>query len=252
MKRSQRVGLVLLGSVPFVLVACDGEQVLTRDVSETARYANEQACVAAGIAADVCADAAATALEQHREIAPVYGDQTACAIDFSLDSCVADPQRAQFNPLMAGFALTTLRAVTVPPEQPVPAQKQDEQAATSSYWSSGGSSGGGYGGSSGGSTTASHSNGWASRVWRWIGLGTDPYAPRYFSEPLYQERDGRGGYRLSSLDQQVKAGKTFAQSRNARFRVASPAHFITGFYDGSAPRAVSRGGFGSSHGSWGS
>ncbi|NWE26349.1 DUF1190 domain-containing protein [Pseudomonas gingeri] len=247
MKRSQRVGLVLLGSVPFVLVACDGEQVVTRDVSETVQYANEQACVVAGVPADACADAAETAREQHREIAPVYGDQAACALDFSLDSCIADPQRAQFNPLMAGFALTTLRAVTVAPGQSVPPEKQEEQSATSSS----SSSGGGYGGSSGGSATSSHSNSWASRVWRWIGLGTDPYAPRYFSEPLYQERDRRGGYRLSSLDQQVKAGKTFAQARNARFRVASPAHFVTGFYDGSAPRAVSRGGFGSSHGSWG-
>lgn len=241
MKRSQRVGLVLLGSVPFVLVACDGEQVRTRDVGKTAQYASEPACVEAGVPADVCADAAATAREQHLEIVPEYLSQDACASDFSRGDCVADLGNARFHPLMSGFNLTTVQAVPAPlePEKPL-----DDQTVVESNPSSS-SSGGSYGGSG----YSSHSNGWGSRFWRWIGLGTDPYAPRYFSEPLYNERDGRGGYQASSLSQQARAGKTFTQSTNARFRLNSPGHFTPASYIGSAPRVVSRGGFGSSHGS---
>ncbi|SDS57336.1 Uncharacterized conserved protein YgiB, involved in bioifilm formation, UPF0441/DUF1190 family [Pseudomonas asplenii] len=245
MKRSQRVGLVLLGSVPFVLVACDGEQVQTRDISKTVQYADEAACVRAGVSAEVCADAAETAREQHLEIAPQYASQSDCASDFSHGDCVIDLERASFHPLMAGFNLTTVQAVPVSPEQEKEQEQEQEQqtAAQSSTTSS--STGGSYGGSG----YSSHSNSWGSRLWRWIGLGSDPYAPRYFSEPLYNERDGRGGYQASSLNQQARAGKTFEQSTNARFRLSSPGSFTTASYRGSAPEAISRGGFGSSHGS---
>ncbi|WP_416770783.1 DUF1190 domain-containing protein [Pseudomonas sp. RHF3.3-3] len=246
MKRSQRVGLVLLGSVPFVLVACDGEQVRTRDVIKTTSYTSEPACVAAGVAADVCADAAAEAREQHLEIVPEYASQDACASDFARSDCVADLGNSRFHPLMSGFNLTTVQAVPAPLEQE---QEQEAQAAVQSAPPVSSSGGGSYGGSFGGSGYSSHSNDWGSRFWRWIGLGSDPYAPRYFSEPLYNERDGRGGYQASSLNQQARAGKTFAQSTNARFRLNSPEQFTPASYRGSAPRMVSRGGFGSSHGS---
>ncbi|QXI28074.1 MULTISPECIES: DUF1190 domain-containing protein [Pseudomonas] len=246
MKRSQRVGLVLLGSVPFVLVACDGEQVRTRDVAKTTQYASEPACVAAGVAADVCADAAAEARDQHLEIVPEYPSQDACASDFTRGDCVADLGNTRFHPLMAGFNLTTVQAVPAPLEEE---KRLDDQTVIESGPPVVSSNGGGYGSSFGGSGYSSYSNDWGSRFWRWIGLGTDPYAPRYFSEPLYNERDGRGGYQASSLDQQARAGKTFAQSSNARFRLNSPGRFTPASYSGSAPRVVSRGGFGSSHGS---
>ncbi|POA80313.1 hypothetical protein C1883_31665, partial [Pseudomonas protegens] len=95
--------------------------------------------------------------------------------------------------------------------------------------------GGGGGGSSSG-----------SRFWRWIGLDSTP-EPRYFSEALYKQRDGRGGTQLSTLSQQVEAGKTFSGASGGRFGISSPEHFTSaGNPLAGAHEVVSRSGFGSS------
>lgn len=220
MKRSKSVRLVLLGSVPFALAACDGQPQATREVRQTQNFSSVSECERAQIPSAICQAARDDARERGERVAPRYLDLQRCEEDFVTANCMVSRDNRAYVPISSGFALTSQRTV---PDKP-----EEEQQQTSS-------SGGGGGGSSSG-----------SRFWRWIGLDSNP-EPRYFSEALYKQRDGRGGTQLSTLSQQVEAGKTFSGASGGRFGISSPEHFTSaGNPLAGAHEVVSRSGFGSS------
>lgn len=220
MKRSKSVRLVLLGSVPFALAACDGQPQATREVRQTQNFSSVSECERAQIPSAICQAAREDARERGERVAPRYLDLQRCEEDFVTANCMVSRDNRAYVPISSGFALTSQRTV---PDKP------EEEQQTSS------SGGGGGGGSSSG-----------SRFWRWIGLDSTP-EPRYFSEALYKQRDGRGGTQLSTLSQQVEAGKTFSGASGGRFGISSPEHFTSaGNPLAGAHEVVSRSGFGSS------
>ncbi|ROM17427.1 hypothetical protein BK643_09735 [Pseudomonas protegens] len=222
MKRSKSVRLVLLGSVPFALAACDGQPQATREVRQTQNFSSVSECERAQIPSAICQAARDDARERGERVAPRYLDLQRCEEDFVTANCMVSRDNRAYVPISSGFALTSQRTV---PDKP------EEEQQTSS---SGGGGGGGGGGGSG------------SRFWRWIGLDSTP-EPRYFSEALYKQRDGRGGTQLSTLSQQVEAGKTFSGASGGRFGISSPEHFTSaGNPLAGAHEVVSRSGFGSS------
>lgn len=243
MKRSKSVRLVLLGSVPFALAACDGEPQATREVRQVQHFTSPQECEQAQIPLDICQSARDDAWERSDVVAPRYPDLQDCEEDFYPGSCKVSIYNRTYIPTFQGFALTSQRMVPVKPEDE-PQQTSSSSSGTSSSGSSAVSAGNG--GSYGGGSSSS-----GSSFWRWIGLDSSP-EPRYFSEALYQERDGRGGVQLSTLSQQVEAGKTFSHANNGgRFGISSPERFTrAGDSMAGAHEVVSRGGFGSGH-SWG-
>lgn len=219
MKRSKSVRLVLLGSVPFALAACDGQPQATREVRQTQNFSSVSECERAQIPSAICQAARDDARERGERVAPRYLDLQRCEEDFVTANCMVSRDNRAYVPISSGFALTSQRTV---PDKP------EEEQQTSS-------SGGGGGGGGGG-----------SRFWRWIGLDSTP-EPRYFSEALYKQRDGRGGTQLSTLSQQVEAGKTFSGASGGRFGISSPEHFTSaGNPLAGAHEVVSRSGFGSS------
>ncbi|MFB0701199.1 DUF1190 domain-containing protein [Pseudomonas protegens] len=220
MKRSKSVRLVLLGSVPFALAACDGQPQATREVRQTQNFSSVSECERAQIPSAICQAARDDARERGERVAPRYLDLQRCEEDFVTANCMVSRDNRAYVPISSGFALTSQRTV---PDKP-----EEEQQTSSS---------GGGGGGGGGS---------GSRFWRWIGLDSTP-EPRYFSEALYKQRDGRGGTQLSTLSQQVEAGKTFSGASGGRFGISSPEHFTSaGNPLAGAHEVVSRSGFGSS------
>lgn len=236
MKRSKSVRLVLLGSVPFALAACDGQPQATREVRQVQHFTSPQECEQAQIPLDICQSARDDAWERSDVVAPRYQDLQDCEEDFYPGNCKVSIYNRTYIPTFEGFALTSERTVPVKPED----EQQQQGSSGSSSGSSSFSSGGG----------GASSSGSGSSFWRWIGLDSTP-EPRYFSEALYRERDGRGGSQLSTLSQQVEAGKSFSLANNGgRFGISSPENFTrAGNSMAGAHEVVSRGGFGSGH-SW--
>ncbi|MDD1012251.1 DUF1190 domain-containing protein [Pseudomonas rubra] len=163
MKRSKTIRLVALGSLPLVLSACGDRP--TKIVSETKRYQDVDYCVMDGKPRQVCQQAWVAAQNHHAANVPRFLTAEACeAVYFK---CDFRRYANNYIPPMEGFALTTERQVYA----------DEEQDSSSS--SSGGSGGGrGY----------------------YEYTDTDP---RYSSEAIYHERDGRNAFKVSTLTEQV-------------------------------------------------
>jgi len=225
MKRSKQVQLVLLSAVPFALVACGGGQQPVRQVKESRSFESMQACVDGKVPADICADSYMAALQQHKQVAPVYSDKQACETDFIADYCVPT-SAGQFMPKMGGFELIVEREEALNPD--------GTPVTPASAHSSGGGSG--------------------FLTGLLLGNALSGSGPRYYSEPIYMNRDSRGRFQRTSLRQQINTGKTFSSSQQAKYG--------GGFKPGSGstkPMSVasttSRGGFGSqssARSGWGS
>lgn len=186
MKRSKHIKLALVGAIPFALGACgSSEEGVT--VSRMSTFDNVQACTDAKIPVDICSSAFMAAMNEHRRIAPVYSTQQSCEADFVKDYCQVTSD-GKYMPKLGGFQITA----------------QGEVPAQSAAATGGGSGGAGYrgGGGNDGLLTG-------------ILLGqfmSDARSPRYYSEPIYFDRDGRGNFRRSTLAQQIARGKAFSQS----------------------------------------
>jgi uncharacterized protein YgiB involved in biofilm formation len=101
MKRSPTVRLLLMGTAPVLLTACEAQDdaVLYKDVAE---------CVAgARLTEDQCKAAFDHAKSEHERVAPRYTSQSDCETDFGSGKCQGVNQGAgiQFIPLMAAYAL---------------------------------------------------------------------------------------------------------------------------------------------------
>lgn len=128
MKRSASVRLLLMGTAPVLLTACEAqdEAVLYKDVAE---------CVAsARLTEDQCKAAFDHAKSEHERVAPRYTSQTDCETDFGGGKCQSVNHGAgvQFIPLMAAYALGYYAG------RPSYYQSQPLYYSRTSYGSSGG------------------------------------------------------------------------------------------------------------------
>lgn len=225
MKRSKSIRLIALGSLPLALAACDSDRSATRVISEVKRYQNVQTCVDTGVAQSVCDTAWSVAKGHHDANAPRFTRLDDCLASF--EQCEPGPDGTFHMPRMEGFALTTERQV------------YDD-------WQSQQSHSGGTGGYTGG--------------------GRYDYVnvpPRYLAEAIYYEREGRDGFKASSLTDQVNSGNQYAglvedHAPSTRFNAGGDAHaqvlparfmasarpWTVGSHAGFAAHVPGRGGFG--------
>lgn len=220
MRRSS-LKLVLASTLPLAISACSKSD--TVEVSAQQTYPTVQACVDSKIPVDVCSDAYMKALAEHRSIAPTYDDAASCEADFVPDYCQQNSD-GKFTPKLGGFELAL--SGELPKAQYEAAKAQAEQ-----------SGGTGIGGSA--------VNGFlmgmlVSNMVNGMGGGG-----RYYSQPIYQERDSRGVYQTSTLSRQIERGKTFGNSTQARTSSTGTYSKSTLGRNSSVSSSVSRGGFGS-------
>jgi len=220
MKRSQYVQLSLAASVAIAVSGC-GAPEKTYSLNQQFTFKSVQECTAQKFPVDICSDAYITAMAEHRRQAPVYDNQADCDADFVENYCQADSS-GKFSPPLSGFQLAASGEVT---QSQVDAAKAEAGAS--------GNSGGGF-------STGSLLTGLL------IGNMLSSNRGGFFSSPVYNYRDGRGGFGTSTLGQRIDNGATFGRSRQSQYG--------QGYTRGAAavaPKPISvssstsRGGFGS-------
>ncbi|GAB3395280.1 DUF1190 domain-containing protein [Azotobacter armeniacus] len=220
MKRSSYVQLSLATSISLAIAGCDGAQD-TYTVQETFRFQSVQECVNRKFPVDVCSDAYMAALAEHRRIAPLYDRQADCEADFVPGYCQTD-SAGRYVPQLGGFELSAGGTVT---------QAQMDSAKAQA--------------------AASGDSGSGLLMGLLIGSMLGNSGGRYYSEPVYRYRDGRGAFSTSTLSRRIETGATFPNSQQSRYGKG---------YSNSTSRpistssATSRGGFGSqssARGGWG-
>ncbi|WP_095101091.1 DUF1190 domain-containing protein [Pseudomonas sp. Irchel 3A5] len=221
MRRSS-LKLVLASTLPLAISACSKPD--TVEVTAQQTYPTVQSCVDQKVPVDVCSDAYMTALADHRRIAPTYDNAAACEADFVPDYCQQNSD-GKFTPKMGGFQLEI--SGELPKDQVEAAKAQANQSGGSGFASSG------VNGFLMGMLVSNMINGFSG------GGG------RYYSQPVYQERDSRGGYQSSTLSRQIERGKTFGNSTQARTSSTGSYTKSTLGRNSSVSSSVSRGGFGS-------
>ena len=218
--------LVLASTLPLALSACGPSQD-TPNFTAQANFKSVQECVEAKVPVDTCSDAYMQAMSDHRRIAPTYDDKTSCEADFVPDYCQVTSD-GKYMPRLGGFELGF--------EGNVPKEALDKARAEVAQSHSG------FTGTEGLLTGLLIGNLLSN------GFGGN----RYYSQPIYQTRDDRGGYYSSSLPGQMSRGKTFSRSTQAR--TSSDNRYsqstlgrnlgASGFRS-SVSSTISRGGFGS-------
>ena len=120
MKRSRKASLVMMGTVPCLLAACENsERVLV--------YRSLEECAAAGIlSSQQCYAEFSKARYESERVAPRYRRVEDCQADFGSQQC--QPNGSHFIPLMRGVLV----------KDPRPAPEDEEGSSTG-----GGSAGGG-------------------------------------------------------------------------------------------------------------
>jgi uncharacterized protein YgiB involved in biofilm formation len=160
-----------------------------RWISSTVFFENANACMWAGVASRICQSGYSSAYRQHVRIAPAYHAESDCEADFVLGECFAGDVSHLWMPWFSGFALITHARLVSPSsyslsERHLPIAKGDR-----SWWQQ----------LQGATQTTEH----ATEV-------------RYFSEPLYWERDHQGGQRLTSLREKLRNGDRLAKAFSRR------------------------------------
>jgi uncharacterized protein YgiB involved in biofilm formation len=221
MRRSS-LKLVLASTLPLAISACSKSD--TVEVTAQQTYPTVQACVDQKVPVDICSDAYMSALAEHRRIAPTYDDAASCEADFVPNYCQQNTD-GKFTPKLGGFQLEITGDLP----------KSQVDAANAQAAQSGGQGGIGSGvnGFLMGMMVSNMINGFTG------GGG------RYYAQPVYQERDSRGGYSTSTLSRQIEQGKTFGNSTQARTSSTGTYNKSTLGRNTSVSSSVSRGGFGS-------
>jgi uncharacterized protein YgiB involved in biofilm formation len=102
-KRSKSIQLVLMGTVPLLLSACDEPHA-----RNTLAYQDLQQCISDGkVSADVCEKAYADAVEAQYRDGPRYGTLAQCQAEYGWDQChpVQTSSGSWFVPALAGFMI---------------------------------------------------------------------------------------------------------------------------------------------------
>lgn len=227
MKRSTKVTLALVSTIPFALTACDSNEQ-TKTVTNSKTFASIQECVDTKIPVDVCSNSYIMALNEHKKVAPTYASESDCEADFVADYCVQNAADNQWMPKLGGFQITESHDVKyrknaegqfVPVQPPVQTVAASTGATESQVVQ----------GAAGGTTIINntttgggHSGGGAGDfvtgmiLGNMMGGGGGTTNHHYHSEPVYQTRDSRGSYQTSTIKERVDSGSTFKASNQAK------------------------------------
>ena len=105
MKRSRSIELVLMGTMPFLLSACDDGSA---QQPQSFAYQGLQQCINDGkVSADVCEKAYADAVQAQYRDGPRYNTLGECQAQFGSDQCrpVQTSSGSWFMPALAGFMI---------------------------------------------------------------------------------------------------------------------------------------------------
>ncbi len=108
MKRSRTTALLLMGTAPLLLTACD-RGADTRVAQGL--YTSVDSCVAATGDRAACSSAFEQARQHAADAAPQYASQQDCARDYPAEQCVTQHTSAGHSfvgPLMTGFLLSRM------------------------------------------------------------------------------------------------------------------------------------------------
>lgn len=107
MKRSRTAALLLMGTAPLLLTACDSESSASRQ----GLYTSVEACVTATNDSATCKQAFAKAEQQATTEAPRYADRAQCEANYGADKCAQRSDNSGhsfFGPMMTGFFLSQM------------------------------------------------------------------------------------------------------------------------------------------------
>ena len=224
MKRSQYVQLSLAASVALAVAGCNAPEK-TYALKKQFTFQSVQECTDQKFPVDVCSEAYITAMAEHRRNAPVYENKADCDADFVADYCQTDSS-GQYIPRLSGFQLSADGEVT----------QSQLDAAKAQAGVSGNQGGGGF--NAGGLLTG-----------LLIGNMLSSNRGSFFSSPVYNYRDSRGGFATSTLGQRIDNGTTFSKSRQGQYsggyRPNSAGSASMSPKPLSVGSSTSRGGFGS-------
>ncbi|HEY0290155.1 MAG TPA: DUF1190 domain-containing protein [Pseudomonas sp.] len=164
-----------------------------RWMSSVAFYENANACLWAGVAPHICRAGYRSAFRQHIRTAPSYRDVADCDRDFYANECATSGGEHQlWTPWLSGFALIV--------QSRLPSSAEDQHHIASSS-----------------------DDPWKRLFEHDEGMETPDAQTRYFSEPLYWEKDGQGGSRLTTLREMLRNGQRFekALSRHSPDRIGA-------------------------------
>jgi uncharacterized protein YgiB involved in biofilm formation len=105
MKRSRSIQLVLMGTVPLLLSACDGPAAQAPPQS-TLAYQDLKQCIGDGkVSTEICEKAYADAVQEQYRAGPRFGTLGECQSQFGYDQChpVQTASGSWFMPALAGF-----------------------------------------------------------------------------------------------------------------------------------------------------
>jgi uncharacterized protein YgiB involved in biofilm formation len=106
MKRSKKAALLLMGTAPLLLTACEREAK-----TQEGLYTSVDACAAQTHDIATCREAFTQAQQQAAEQGPKYASRAQCAQAYSAERCVEqrDSQGHSFiGPMMTGFFLSQM------------------------------------------------------------------------------------------------------------------------------------------------
>jgi len=106
MKRSRTAALLLMGTAPLLLTACDSENVAREGL-----YTSVEACVAQTNDSHTCKQAFAKAEQEAVATAPRFADRESCEASYGKENCTErrdNQHHSFFGPLMTGFFLSQM------------------------------------------------------------------------------------------------------------------------------------------------
>lgn len=106
MKRSRTAALLLMGTAPLLLSACNSDS----EASRQGLYTSVEACVAATNDSATCKQAFAKAQQDAATNGPRFADRAQCEANYGADKCTErnDGGHSFFGPMMTGFFLSQM------------------------------------------------------------------------------------------------------------------------------------------------
>jgi uncharacterized protein YgiB involved in biofilm formation len=107
MKRSRTAALLLMGSAPLLLTACNSDS----EASRQGLYTSVEACVAATNDSATCKQAFAKAQQEATTEAPRFANRAECEANYGADKCTERNDgggHSFFGPMMTGFFLSQM------------------------------------------------------------------------------------------------------------------------------------------------
>lgn len=100
------LGLWLIVGLTSTLANAQWPQPAPRWIYSTVFYENANACMWAGVAAEICHAGYRSAFRQHLRAVPTYREEQECEEDFFPGECSSGPKHLLWNPWLSGFSLT--------------------------------------------------------------------------------------------------------------------------------------------------